>query len=270
MRNNNNFKWAVSSVALQLFAKMGGVPWTVLQAAEKTLIVGISQALDRKEEEIRKYFAYSIFTDSTGQFRELRTLSHTEILEEHISNVKLNLNRAIRPYLQEFDSIVVHTTFAIKRQELDAITDVIESLVTDESPNKKFVVMKFNDSNKFFGYAKNNNSMIPYESTFVSLSDREFLIWYAGLDHGSSRIPARIERPLHVKFIYPKIGFGDVRPREYLQDALNISGANWRGFNAKSLPVSIFYAILVAQHYRQFKRFGLDDLNYDLVNPWFL
>lgn len=270
LMRNNNFKWAVSSIALQLFAKMGGVPWTVQQSADKTLIVGISQALDRRHGEIRKYFAYSIFTDSTGRFRELKTLSHTDVHEEHISNVKSNLYHAIRHYLREFDSIVVHTTFAIKRQELDAITEVIQSLQTDVSPNKKFVVMKFNDSNKFFGYALQNNSMIPYESTFVALSNREFLIWYAGLDRGSSRIPARIERPLHVKFIYPKLGFDTVSPREYLQDALNISGANWRGFNAKSLPVSIFYAMLVAQHYKQFKRFGLDDLNYDLDNPWFL
>ena len=27
----------------------------------------------------------------------------------------------------------------------------------------------------------------------------------------------------------------------YLQDILNLSGSNWRGFNAKSMPISIYY-----------------------------
>lgn len=270
MRSKNQFKWAISSIALQLFSKMGGVPWTVEQSTDNSLIVGISQALDRQGDEIRRYFAYSIFTDSTGRFRELKTLSEATGIDEHISNIKSNLRQAILTYSQDFDSIVVHTTFAIKRKELDAITDVIQSIDSESNEDKKFVVMKFNDSNKFFGYATDNNSMIPYESSFVPLSYREYLVWYEGLEHPSSRIPARIERPIHVKFIYPRIGFESVDTRAHLQDALNISGANWRGFNAKSLPVSIFYAKLVAQQYRQFKRFGLNDIDFELLNPWFL
>jgi hypothetical protein len=56
----------------------------------------------------------------------------------------------------------------------------------------------------------------------------------------------------------------------YLQDSLNLSGANWRGFNAKSLPVSVFYAKLIARYFSQFERLGLEECELDNLTPWFL
>ena len=42
-----------------------------------------------------------------------------------------------------------------------------------------------------------------------------------------------------------------------LQDLVNLSGANWRGFNAKSAPVSVFYCHLVADLVHDFHAHGL-------------
>lgn len=75
--------------------------------------------------------------------------------------------------------------------------------------------------------------------------------------------------PLHVKFTYPE------RPsyhqqQIHLQDAINLSGANWRGFNAKSLPVSVFYAQLIARYLKEFESQGLPKLDVNTLTPWFL
>jgi hypothetical protein len=76
--------------------------------------------------------------------------------------------------------------------------------------------------------------------------------------------------PLHVKFTYPGEGLTPDQQRAHLQDAINLSGANWRGFNAKSLPVSVYYAQLIAKYLKEFERHGLPTVDVGILTPWFL
>ena len=57
---------------------------------------------------------------------------------------------------------------------------------------------------------------------------------------------------------------------QVLQDLVNLSGANWRGFNAKSAPVSIFYCHLVADLIRRFQERDLPLPEVKELRPWFL
>jgi hypothetical protein len=58
--------------------------------------------------------------------------------------------------------------------------------------------------------------------------------------------------------------------REMLQDVVNLSGANWRGFNAKSIPVSIHYCQLVANLVHEFNLRDLPMPAIEDMRPWFL
>ncbi len=269
-RQKYQFKWATSNIALQIFAKMGGQPWKLEPETKKCLIVGIGQAHNKEQGIIKKYFAYSILTESTGLYKELKILGDTHKSEQYIEDFKHNLKRVFDEYYSNYDSFVVHTTFKIRRDELEAVQQVIESMSLDDSAKKDFVVMKFNDWNKFFGYSSESNSMIPYESSYIRLSYNEYLVWFEGLQYHNPNAGRKIERPLHVEFIFANRELDDVRKRDYLQDALNISGANWRGFNAKSLPISVHYAYLVARYYKEFQKLGLEEVNLEAIKPWFL
>ena len=56
----------------------------------------------------------------------------------------------------------------------------------------------------------------------------------------------------------------------YLQDAINLSGANWRGFNAKTSPVSVYYAKIIADYIGHFDKLGLPEIDIENMPPWFL
>ena len=56
----------------------------------------------------------------------------------------------------------------------------------------------------------------------------------------------------------------------HLQDAINLSGANWRGFNAKAMPVSVYYAQLIARYLKEFESHGLAAVDVNTLTPWFL
>ena len=56
----------------------------------------------------------------------------------------------------------------------------------------------------------------------------------------------------------------------YLQDILNLSGASWRGFNAKSMPISIFYPKIISKFIAEFRYRNLPELEFEKLPPWFL
>ncbi len=269
LKNKNQLKWAISNIGLQLFAKMGGQPWHVKPKTKNCLIIGIGQSHKKSKFGIEKYFAYSILTESTGIYKELQVLGETTDTGTYYESFKRNLKSAIERYYDQYDSFVVHTTFKIRYEEMDAVKEVLETINREHNTTKQFVLMKFNDKNKYFGYSSTSNSMIPYESSYIQLSFTDYLVWFEGLQYHNTTVHKKVERPVHIEFIQGN-ELSKSQKTDYLQDALNISGANWRGFNAKSLPISIHYAYLVAEYYKEFQSLNLEYINFEAIRPWFL
>ena len=80
LQNKEQLKWAISNIGLQLFAKMGGQPWKVTPETEKCLIIGLGQSHKRMGDTIEKYFAYSVLTDSSGLYKNLKFLGNQTIV----------------------------------------------------------------------------------------------------------------------------------------------------------------------------------------------
>ncbi len=268
--NKEALKWATASIGLQIFAKLGGTPWKVQPQTERCMIVGIGQAHRRIERQIERYFAYSVLTDSSGVFEDIQVLADSHNEDDYLQKFSTKLREIINHYSPQFANFVVHSTFKISRRELRSIAGVLKEQQIQLGQHGEFISIKFNDSNKFFGFAVDHNSLVPYESSVIPLSRNEFLVWFEGLQFGRSTLPKTVGGPLHVEFTYPLEELTPDQKQAYLQDAINLSGANWRGFNAKSLPVSVYYAQLIAKYLKEFENHGLPDVNVDILKPWFL
>ena len=253
MANKEQLKWSTAGIGLQIFAKLGGTPWKVRPRTERCLIVGIGQAHREVNKHIERFFAYSVLTDSSGVFEEVRVLGEAQEEEHYIESFSANLRKIFSDYSDRFSSFVVHATFSIRRSELESIAAAL-SEKEQQVETGSFVSLKFNDRKGLFGFAVDNNSRVPYESTMIPLARNEFLVWFEGLQYGKSTVRELVGRPLHAEFTYPRKGLNGDQQRAFLQDAINLSGANWRGFNAKSLPVSVYYAQIIAKYLREFER----------------
>ena len=62
----------------------------------------------------------------------------------------------------------------------------------------EFVFIKINTENKLFGYAS-TNSMVPVAGTYIMLSEREFLVWFEGLQQGKEQVV--MHRVLPIQYI---------------------------------------------------------------------
>ncbi len=262
-------KWATSNIALQLFAKMGGEPWLVTPRSRSCLVIGIGQAHSREYGPAKKYFAYTVLTDSSGRYKDLKILGDDRDFDSYLFNFEARLRDVIEQYYDHYERFVIHSTFRVRNREVRAVKNVVAQMEAKAGGTREFVVMKFNERNKFFAYASESNSMTPYESSILRLSHDEYLVWFEGLQFHNPNLKARVSRPVHVQFLHSNRRLDSSRKRDYIQDAVNISGANWRGFNAKSLPISINYAYLIAKFYREFQRLGLEEMDWT-VSPWFL
>lgn len=268
LKSKETLKWSVAGIALQIFSKLGGIPWLVKPETKKTLIIGIGQAHEKikqnEEYQIKKFFSYSILTDSSGIYKELKILGESKNEEDYLFQLSQHIQEIFKKYSKDFDHFVVHVPFKIRGYELEKIKKCLGNL--DNS--KTFVVIKVNTDNKYFGFNLKANSFVPYESTYVQLSINGFLVWFEGLQYHNPTVNKRIAGPVHIEFYYSNKSLTKEDKIMYLQDILNLSGANWRGFNAKSAPISIFYAQLVAKFIKRFSKFG--DINIENIKPWFL
>ncbi|MBI2135706.1 hypothetical protein HYU06_01395, partial [Candidatus Woesearchaeota archaeon] len=109
----------------------------------------------------------------------------------------------IKKHVQDGQSIfVLHVPFKIKFSELSAIDSAVAEFSASIKDKKKDItVLKVNEEHKFFGYAQ-NNSLVPYESTYVVLSNnrpKAFLLWYSGLDPTNEKVYKRMPGPLYVE-----------------------------------------------------------------------
>jgi len=262
--NENQLKWSVSGIALQMFAKLGGSPWIVKTNNTDCLIVGIGQAIERDaQDKAIRFFAYSVLFDASGRFLSIEPLAYSTDKNEYLSKIAENVSKILKEY-SGYKKIVFHIPEKIK----DKTTKKIEEILRTSNKNIELYIIRINDDSKFFGYDTNNNSLIPYESSYIKLSRKEFLLWTEGLNYHNPKPRKRYSNPIYIDFYYSnqsKIDF-DL----FLQDILNLSGANYRGFNAKSLPVSMFYPKLIASFYKHFNGLNLQTKIEKRDKPWFL
>lgn len=268
LAQNNNLKWSTSNLGLQIFSKLGGKPWIVNPSKKNCLILGIgsSHKIDFESNSIQKYFAYSVCLDSSGLYKKLEVLSESNNEEDYLRSLEVSLlNMLNMPEFSTYENCVLHLPFKIKRKEIDSLQKVIKY-----KSDMDFKVVKINVRNNFFGFS-DHNTLVPYESTYITLNNDEFLVWFEGLQYGKENVAKQISSPVHIKFL----NMGDNKFREdykpYLQDIINLSGANWRGFNAKSVPISIFYSKLITQYISEFGDiFDSDNKTISNEKPWFL
>lgn len=268
VNNYESLKWSVSSIGLQIFTKLGGSPWCMKTSKEECLIIGIGQShIKSNQNKIEKYFSFSIMTDSTGIFKNIKVLSENINENEYLNGLGNRLRGIIQENMHNYNNIVIHTSFRIKDSETKKINNIISDI--SKEIDKKFMIIRFSNNHDYIGFNLKANSKTPYESTIVNINNNEYLIWFEGLSSTTETIKTRIGPPIHLTIDFPKT-YEKKDVWNNLQDAINLSGANWRGFNAKTIPVSILYARLLNSFLAEFNKNELEKIDIEQLTPWFI
>lgn len=262
----NALKWATSNIGLQIFAKSGGIPWLVQPSVSECLILGIGTAHKKDEDgRIKKYYSYSICMDSSGLFKKLVVLSNSTDREAFHNGLRRSIQEIFKdPEFSRYRRCALHIPSKINKYETQSLLAAIEEVTDIE-----FCVVKVNVNNPFNGFSE-HNTKVPYESEYVRIGEHEYIVWFEGLQYGKEIVRGRIGGPIHIQIVSSNAKSG-MTELDFVQDVLNLSGANWRGFNAKLNPISIYYSKLVSRYkaaFEDIEELEADEIEYNL--PWFL
>ena len=182
---------------------------------------------------VEKYFAFSVMTDNSGLFQSIQVLGDSGSQQEYLKQLRANLKAALVEGMQRFARVVVHTSFKLKRDEIDAIQKTVNQFAQGpDGEDCQFAVVKVNHKCRFFGVNRRVNSLVPYEGTTPRLGHREYLVWFEGIFPDKPTVTKAFPGPTHLEFLHVSDG-ARISDADLLQDIVNLSGRTGAGFNAK-------------------------------------
>lgn len=270
LSNEREFGWSVANIALAVFAKLGGIPWTIdAPAADRDLMLGIGRAniRDAADGGRRRIFGYAVSFISNGVYRH--TWSFTPVADEatylqSLEDAVVAALEADRDYDESLGRLVVHLSKSTGRHEIDAA----QRAIARTSLELPAVFLRIDDSTLDDIADGRQDTLAPPKGLLVRLGSHQRLLQAEGLGPlGPADGPLLIE-------LDPRSDVGPEALDELAAQAYRLAHANWRAFNARSQPVTLVYGELLAKlvgYLEEVEAWDPRSLRSELRDrPWFL
>ncbi|HTV59437.1 MAG TPA: Piwi domain-containing protein [Verrucomicrobiae bacterium] len=242
------FEWSAANIALGAFVKLGGVPWVVFgKEIDQELIVGVGRAFlfDPHSRATTGYVGFTACFSARGQFQFLSLADVAENRNEYLQLLKTVVATSLKKAEalgRTVSSLTLHVPKQMSREEMDVVTKAVE-----EHPKQnilQLVIIKVSEEDTFFAVDSRFNDGVPRRGTVVQVTDRDYLLYTEGREEKESWAPFRTPVALRIT---PQNGVRYSGIRTILRQVNDLSQVNWRGFNARSKPISIYYGSLIAR-----------------------
>jgi hypothetical protein len=247
----DQIQWILENIALQIYAKIGGTPWTVMSSSPRDeLVLGVSRALDRQRNFVVGFV--TLFTyDGDYQFLYSLSPKPTEWskLDEYRDALANLIVEAFEEYTQQQGqptSLVIHICKRPgKYREIAAVEQALQTI----GNHIPYALVHLNDDSNYRLFDTSHQTYIPESGIKVNLSPRSALLLLDGrppdAQSGIRRKPG-VPRVLEVTMDHRSTMAIDRFP-DVVQQVFEFARVNWRGFNAQAIPATLNYSYLVAR-----------------------
>jgi len=294
--------YILNSMALQVYAKMGGTPWVLpsQRSGDREIIVGIGHSLIRKNQyqgaEQNRVVGITTFLSGDGQYLlsdKVKDVSFEDYFQELLKSLKNSIKRLSSDQgWSEGDTIrlIFHIFKPIKNTEFDVISQLI-----NETPEYKikfaFVTISKSHPNLLFdinqmGVSKYSNSplkgeYIPNRASNVFLDSETCIVQMFGANELKTEKHA-MSTPIQIKIRTPQGKYTNNKLNDLLfydlsyitQQIYSFTYLSWRSFLPGELPATMLYSNLISKllgKMRNVPGWDADNLNYGLKKKkWFL
>ncbi|RZK26211.1 MAG: Piwi domain protein [Flavobacterium sp.] len=296
-------EYILNSIALQLYAKLGGVPWVLKSSmsVDREIVIGIGHSTVRKNTfagaEQDRVVGITTFFSSDGQYllsNKVKDVNYDEYFDELLKSLRESFN-----LLQTSNNwksgdtirLIFHIFKPIKNIEFDVVATLIK-----DYPNFKiqfaFVTigshhpfLMFDEYGGKVSYKYNNESRIgefvPNRGSNFRIDKFSCLIQMLGGKevksdfHGASN-------PLLIKIRIPtgEENYREVEPLLFtdlqyiVQQIYSFTHLSWRNYLPSEHPATMLYSELIAKQLgrlRKIEGWSPDILNFSLkTKKWFL
>ncbi len=240
--DSNQLQWILSNIALSVYAKMGGTPWVIEAPDTSQIILGMSRALDPSSKVI---VGFTVVFKQNGDFVLSYSKSPVTTWPEYEKGVEDLVYEAVYEYAKtegEPEQIAFHFTKRPGRREIESVNRAVSRLDFEI----KYALIHVNSTSGFHLFDTSDPTRVPIVGLKVNLSNHGALLLLGGRDVRGLRPSIGTPSVLDVSVDKRST----VEQREYhrlIDQVFNLAFVNWRGFNARTIPVTTYYGYLMAK-----------------------
>ena len=291
-----------NSIALQIYAKLGGTPWVLpsQRSVDREIIIGIGHSLLRKNQyknsEQNRVVGITTFLSSDGQYLlgdKVKDVPFESYFQELLDSLKNSIKRlSSEQGWADGDTIrlIFHIFKPIKNTEFDVISQLIKEIPKYKI---KFAFVTISKSHPNLLFDTNQAGVTKYGSTFakgeyipnracnIFLDSETCLVQMFGANELKTA-KHRMSNPIQIKIRtpqgkYDKSELGDLLYydlRYITQQIFSFTYLSWRSFLPGEQPATMLYSDLISKllgKMRNVPGWDADSLNYGLKRKkWFL
>ena len=299
---NNHSEYILNSLALQIYAKLGGTPWVLptQRSVDRELVIGIGHSWLRKNQyagaESSRVVGITTFFSGDGQYLlgdKVKDVSFENYFEELLKSLKQSIER-LSSAQGWSDGDTVRLIFHIFKPIKNVEFDVISQLIKDIPQYKiKFAfvtignthpTMLFDPNQQGITSYRNNvpkGEFIPNRGSNIFLDSETCIVQMLGASelktskHGMSK-------PIQIKIRTPQGNYNNNELNDMLfydlsyitQQIFSFTYLSWRSFLPGEEPATMKYSNLISRllgKMRSVPGWDADSLNYGLKRKkWFL
>jgi hypothetical protein len=239
--DNNRLGWSIANIALQSFVKLGGVPWVLDAAGATELVLGIGRADVKTADGRRKIVGYAVSFVSNGIYRH--TWSFVPAADEgsYLSALEDTIVAALQDpedLDQEPTRVVFHLAKRTGSREIEAARRALATAGREDLPT---AFVRVDDTTLYELLDVDEETYAAPRGLLVRLGRRRMLI--------QTEEPSRLSPPRGAILVEldGRSDLGDEEISQLARQVFQLSGVNWRGFNARAKPVTLLYGERLAE-----------------------
>jgi len=264
LRNRQGLPWILENIALQIYAKIGGTPWTVMSYPQRReLVVGVSRAMDREKNYV---VGFIILFTHDGDYQFMYSLApkpvewnKLEVYREELMSLILDAYEEYEHKVGKPSSIIIHLC---KRPGRFREVAAVEKAIQEIGHDLPYALLHLNDDTNYRLFDTTHPTYVPLSGIKVEINPNTALLLLDG------RAPDQMGQETRKKRGVPRVLEVSMDKRSTLpieefprliQQVFEFARVNWRGFNAQAIPATLNYSYLVA---RLVGEIGADNWSY--------
>lgn len=298
----NNNEYILNSIALQIYAKMGGTPWVLPshRSVDREIIIGIGHSWLRKNQykgsEQNRVVGITTFLSSDGQY-----LLGDKVKDVDYDNYFSELLRSLQQSILRLSSeqgwsdgetvrLIFHIFKPIKNIEFDVISQLIKEITQYKIKFAFVTISKYHPNILFdinqhgvtkFGSNLLKGEYIPIRASNVFLDSETSIVQMFGANELKTSRQG-ISTPIQIKIRTPQGNYNNTELNDLLfydlayitQQIFSFTYLSWRSFLPAEQPATMLYSNLISKllgKMRTVPGWDADKLNYGLKRKkWFL
>lgn len=265
LSRGEDYTFSLPNLAVNILAKLGGVPWRLNTVEKNELVVGIG-AFKRRSTGMQ-YIGSAFCFNNKGKFNRFDCF-----LKNELDLLIGSITNSVREYVKSNNTIerlIIHFYKKMSYRELEPIEEALKNM----GLNIPVFIVSINktESRDIVAFDNYDPDLMPYSGTFLSIGTNRFILF------NNTRYAAD---PLSVVESYPfpvKLSI-DCSDKELLKDyntlkelinqVYQFSRLYWKSMKQQNLPITIKYPEILARMAPNFV--GEELPSYGREGLWFL